>query len=185
MTECRFPFTAAGPDGVDRPDRRLYEHLTTKRFTLKPGRSAEYEAFLNRLLCVNVRERPTANEALLDPWILAGPQQPELLPDPVLVPEPQPEDDGATVQRPENIMDPEPQVQSEYDGQRLLFKGKAHLVPLATQCTRQWSLEHVSSLLRDIDGSPHAPDGYELDEWAQHVERVFTEEEEEREEDPF
>ena len=165
MTECRFPFTAAGPGGVDRPDRRLYEHLTTKRFTLKPGRSAEYEAFLNRLLCVNVRERPTANEALLDPWILAGPQQPELLPVPVPV--------------------PEPQVASEYDGQRLFFKGKAHLVPLATHWTRQWSLEHVSSLLRGIDGSPHAPDGYELDEWAQHLEHVFTEEEEEREEDLF
>lgn len=183
MTECKFPFTAAGSNGVDRPDRRLYEHLTTERFTLKPGRSAEYEAFLNRLLCVNVRERPTANEALLDPWILAGPQQPELLPVPVPVPEPQPEDDGATFRRPD--MDPEPQVQPEYDGQRLIFKGKAHLVPLATHWTRQWSLEHVRSLLRGIDGSPHAPEGYELDEWAQHVEHVFAEEEEEREEDLF
>lgn len=79
MTECRFPFACAGNDGVGghgvyRPSRgnlQLMRDLLAARYTLKPERSPEYVAFMERLLCVDVGRRYTAMEALSDPWMLA------------------------------------------------------------------------------------------------------------------
>ena len=44
--------------------------LEAAEYTLRPGRSPEYVAFMRRLLCVDVAERYTAAQALQDPWIL-------------------------------------------------------------------------------------------------------------------
>lgn len=79
MTECGFPFTRAGKGGVGGPHvhqanaghLRQMRDLQAARYALKPGRSPEYVAFLERLLCVDVDRRYTAIEALSDPWMLA------------------------------------------------------------------------------------------------------------------
>ena len=80
MTECRFPFTKAGNDGVGghgvhqttAGNLRLMQDLQKANYTLKDGRSPEYVEFLSRLLCPNVAERYTAAEALMDPWIVTA-----------------------------------------------------------------------------------------------------------------
>ena len=81
MTECRFPFSniGQGKGGVGGPGiyeptlghLALMRNLMTARYRLKSGRSAEYVAFLGRLLCVDADRRYTAIEALSDPWMLA------------------------------------------------------------------------------------------------------------------
>ena len=80
MTECRFPFTRAGNDGVGghgvhqttAGNLRLMQDLQNAEYKLKEGRSPEYVAFLARLLCPNVSERYTAEQALMDPWIVTA-----------------------------------------------------------------------------------------------------------------
>ena len=80
MTECRFPFTKAGNDGVGghgvhqttAGNLRLMQDLQKANYTLKDARSPEYRAFLARLLCPNVADRYTAEEALMDPWIVTA-----------------------------------------------------------------------------------------------------------------
>jgi serine/threonine protein kinase len=80
MTECRFPFTKAGNDGVGghgvhqttAGNLRLMKDLQAANYILKPERSPEYVEFLKRLLCPDVASRYTAAQALMDPWILAG-----------------------------------------------------------------------------------------------------------------
>ena len=80
MTECRFPFTKAGNDGVGghgvhqttEGNLRLMQDLQKANYTLKDARSPEYRAFLARLLCPNVAHRYTAEEALMDPWIVTA-----------------------------------------------------------------------------------------------------------------
>ena len=85
MTECRFPFTKAGNDGVGghgvhqttAGNLRLMRDLQDAKYVLKPDRSPEYVAFLARLLQPDVGHRYTAAEALMDPWILAGDCKPK------------------------------------------------------------------------------------------------------------
>ena len=81
MTECRFPFTKAGNDGVGghavhqttAGNLRLMRDLQEAKYVVKPQRSPQYVAFLGRLLQPDLARRYTAAEALLDPWILMGP----------------------------------------------------------------------------------------------------------------
>ena len=78
MVECRFPFSKSGDDGVggegvhkaSARDAELMRYLMAAKYSLKPGRSPEFVAFLKRLLCVDPALRYTAAEALADPWVL-------------------------------------------------------------------------------------------------------------------
>ena len=78
MTECRFPFTKAGNDGVGghgvhqttAGNLRLMRDLQEAKYVLKADRTDLYRNFLARLLCPDVATRYTAAEALADPWIL-------------------------------------------------------------------------------------------------------------------
>ena len=85
MTECRFPFTKVGNDGVGGHHQttagnlRLMRDLQDAKYVLKPERSPEYVAFLKRLLCPDVATRYTAAEALTDPWILGEDWTPEMV----------------------------------------------------------------------------------------------------------
>ena len=78
MTECCFPFTKVGNDGVGGHHQttagnlRLMRDLQDAKYVLKPERSPEYVAFLKRLLCPDAATRCIATEALMDPWILMG-----------------------------------------------------------------------------------------------------------------
>jgi serine/threonine protein kinase len=80
MTECHFPFTKAGNDSVGghgvhqttAGNLRLMQNMQKANYTLKTERSSEYRAFLARLLCPNIADRYTAEEALMDPWIVTA-----------------------------------------------------------------------------------------------------------------
>ena len=68
MTECRFPFTKAGKDGVGgfgvkkatQKDLALMQDLQAANYPLKPDRTPEYVEFLSRLICPDVNRRYTA-----------------------------------------------------------------------------------------------------------------------------
>ena len=80
MIECRFPFTEAGNDGVGghgvkaaTPENlRMMKRLKDAEYTLKPGRSPEFVAFLARLLHPDPTTRYSAAEALQDPFMLSA-----------------------------------------------------------------------------------------------------------------
>ena len=86
MTEVRFPFESAivaavgdrrahggfGGSGVKqatRVDTACMNAIKGAKYRLDRQRSAEYRAFLAKLLCVDPATRYTAVEALHDPWI--------------------------------------------------------------------------------------------------------------------
>merc|ERR1711939_167339 len=81
MTECRPAFhvggnrhgAATGAEGrqwAQPSDIETMNAIRSAQYQLKPGRSAEYAAFLARLLCVDTAFRYTAVQALHDPWII-------------------------------------------------------------------------------------------------------------------